>query len=93
MGNMSKLGASMSTMMGMNDYGFLYTTGSVRFMSTMRVKSRQSGMGDGDEDVKRPSIDDFDSEISIFKVFILPRVNYRLLVLLLRYVAKKVNVL
>ena len=58
MGNMSKLGSSMSTMMGMNDYGFLYTTGSVRFMSTMRVKSRQSGIGDGDEDVKRPSIDD-----------------------------------
>ena len=64
---MSKLGTSMSTMMGMNDYGFLYSTGSVQFMSTMRVKSRQSGMGDGDEDVKRPSIDDFDSEISISK--------------------------
>ena len=69
MGSMShKLGASMSAMMGLTDYGFLYTSGSVRLMSTMRVRSRHSGMGDGDEDVKRPSIDDFDSEISIFKV-------------------------
>ena len=37
-------------------------------VSTMRVKSRHSGIGEGEEEVKKPSIDDFDSEISIFKV-------------------------
>ena len=63
-----KMGTSMSTAMGLTDYGFLYASGSTRAVSTLRVKSRHSGIGEADDDVKRPSIDDFDSEIAIFKV-------------------------
>ena len=62
-----RLSNSVSAAMGMTDYGFLYCGGSVSAMSTMRVRSRHSGIGD-EEEGKRPSIDDFDSEIAIFKV-------------------------
>ena len=62
-----KMGTSMSTAVGLTDYGFLYASTSARFGSTVKVKSRHSGIGEADEDV-RPSIDDFDSEIAIFKV-------------------------
>jgi len=57
----------MSTAVGLTDYGFLYSAGSTQAVSTVRVKSRHSGIGE-EEEAKRPSIDDFDSEIAIFKV-------------------------
>ena len=63
-----KMTASASTAVGLTDYGFLYSGGSMSAVSTMKVKSRHSGIGEGEEEVKKPSIDDFDSEISIFKV-------------------------
>lgn len=63
-----KLGTSMSAAMGLTDYGFLYTSVSARATSTLRVRSRHSGIGEAEDDAKRPSIDDFDSEIAIFKV-------------------------
>ena len=63
-----KMGTSLSTAMGLTDYGFLYTSGSARAVSTLRVRSRHSGIGEAEDDVKKPSIDDFDSEIAIFKV-------------------------
>ena len=68
-GSMSrKMTASASTAVGMTDYGFLYSGGSMNTMSTMRVRSRLSATGEGEEEAKKPSIDDFDCEIAIFKV-------------------------
>ena len=63
-----KMGTSMSAAMGLTDYGFLYSSASTRTASTLRVRSRHSGIGESEDDVKRPSIDDFDCEIAIFKV-------------------------
>ena len=66
-----KMTASASTAVGMTDYGFLYAGGSMNTMSTIRVRSRLSAVGEGEEETKKPSIDDFDSEIAIFKVSIM----------------------
>ena len=67
MGSVShKMSTSVSAAVGLTDYGFLYSGSSVYTMSTMKLRSRHSA---GEEEgAKRPSIDDFDSEISIFKV-------------------------
>ena len=59
-----RIGASMSAGAA-TDHGFLYTTASR--MDSFRVRSVIS-RGEIDEDAKKPSIDDFDAEISIFKV-------------------------
>jgi len=63
-----RIGSSLSVA-GATDYGFLYSgTSSMGQMTSFRVRSVLSR--DGDEENKKPSIDDFDVEISIFKVCI-----------------------
>ena len=64
----SRISGSASAGVGLTDYGFLYSGASTQTMFASRVKSRHSGIGE-EEEAKRPSIDDFDSEIAIFKVW------------------------
>ena len=53
---------------GATDYGFLYSgASSIGHIGSFRVRSVLS-RGEGEEENKKPSIDDFDGEISIFKV-------------------------
>ena len=61
-----RVGSSKSAV-GATDYGFLYSaTSSIGHMSTYRVRSVLSR--EGEDENNKPSIDDFDGEISIFKV-------------------------
>ncbi|XP_065904492.1 dynein axonemal heavy chain 9-like [Dysidea avara] len=60
-----RVGSSKSAV-GATDYGFLYSaTSSIGHMSTYRERSVLSR--EGEDENNKPSIDDFDGEISIFK--------------------------
>jgi len=61
-----RIGNSLSAA-GATDYGFLYTGhSSMGHMTSFRVRSILSR--EAEDETKKPSIDDFDGEISIFKV-------------------------
>ena len=64
----SKISGSALNAVGLTEFGFLYPGASTQMMFASRVKSRHSGIGE-EVEAKRPSIDDFDSEIAIFKVW------------------------